>query len=800
MDNDKLFVYSHTKGNIDYYNINPDYEIYIPSINIETGEIEEKRITQYTIHKNLTMYRIEDPENRFKTFWVSDDHSMIVIDKRDKNIKKISPVDIIKKPHFFYLVKYDRKTKKTEHINCNELIIELDKTKTEAADFTVEDNYTFCTDDGIFVQDTMAIYVPMTKEAQDEIKQKMIMPTQGHKVGSQALSVGQGLVIGMWMLTKDPDSNMKPIPITEINFNDDRETILKNMIKKFNYRFNIPTIVNNKITTFGRFYLKMLLPKEVQHLMENKLYKKKDILKLFNDIIKNIPDKKIAGDIIENIVRSSFKIYSYFGYSMNLDTIEVKEKIKEYKEKLKNIDDATKQIEIIDKLKAELKELIKKSDPDFYDLVESGAAKGWDQVFNLLGVKGFVGGLEGNIELVAHGIADGFNSITFFKGGNPARMGLGNRALSTAKSGYLTRKLIYAMNSVVIDSKIRDCNTDMTLQLKVTKDIASRLHGRYIVENGVVRPIVDPSAYIGKIINLRSPIYCKAKNGICEVCYGKLLNEIQTTKIGILAAQILGERATNLLMKSFHTGGTVKIEIIDILDLITKTNLEIKKEDISIYLKQEETKILVTKPYYLEIDKTDYMKGEYSIQNDEESGLRYLHVDYLIATLVDGDKRYKLYANIPIKLFASEMKKTDYGYLLEFNRDDYWEIEMSLAGEMNAVISTLLSLIESKNKIDNPYYLLMEIYRLYEDATDADFVHFELIVSQLMRNPDNISIPARLVRPYKAICVGIKNIPYAESWINGILFENFNKAIAYGFTQESQSKDTPLSDLFFNNI
>ena len=129
-----------------------------------------------------------------------------------------------------------------------------------------------------------------------------------------------------------------------------------------------------------------------------------------------------------------------------------------------------------------------------------------------------------------------------------------DRALNTATTGYLTRKLVYLLNSTEAHPTLKDCKTKRVLTLRLTKDYISRLSGRYILKGG--RPVLfKPEDYkTGDIIKLRSPVYCQS-NKVCHTCYGELLKRHKTPYIGILAGSSVGERGTQLIMRTFHTGG-----------------------------------------------------------------------------------------------------------------------------------------------------------------------------------------------------------------------------------------------------
>jgi DNA-directed RNA polymerase beta' subunit len=79
--------------------------IYINSIDPETGNHKLKKITQYSIHDNLDMYKISDKRNRFKEFWSSSDHSLLVYDENIDKIEKISPKELLSNPNGRFLIR-----------------------------------------------------------------------------------------------------------------------------------------------------------------------------------------------------------------------------------------------------------------------------------------------------------------------------------------------------------------------------------------------------------------------------------------------------------------------------------------------------------------------------------------------------------------------------------------------------------------------------------------------------------------------------------------------------------------------
>jgi len=63
-------------------------------------------------------------------------------------------------------------------------------------------------------------------------------------------------------------------------------------------------------------------------------------------------------------------------------------------------------------------------------------------------------------------------------------------------------------------------------------------------------------------VEVRSPLTCDLINGVCALCYGRDLGSGEMVNIGsavgIIAAQSIGEPGTQLTLRTFHTGGTVR--------------------------------------------------------------------------------------------------------------------------------------------------------------------------------------------------------------------------------------------------
>jgi len=65
-------------------------------------------------------------------------------------------------------------------------------------------------------------------------------------------------------------------------------------------------------------------------------------------------------------------------------------------------------------------------------------------------------------------------------------------------------------------------------------------------------------------VKIRSALTCESRRGICVKCYGRNLATGRTVEIGeavgVIAAQSIGEPGTQLTMRTFHVGGTARLE------------------------------------------------------------------------------------------------------------------------------------------------------------------------------------------------------------------------------------------------
>jgi DNA-directed RNA polymerase subunit beta' len=220
-------------------------------------------------------------------------------------------------------------------------------------------------------------------------------------------------------------------------------------------------------------------------------------------------------------------------------------------------------------------------------MADSGARGSEAQIRQLAGMRGLMAKPNGEIietPIVAN-FREGLNVLQYFISTHGARKGLADTALKTADSGYLTRRLVDVAQDVIISED--DCGTLKGIWAEAivrngeeVESLRDRIVGRTSLDD-IIDPvdsstIVEANQEINEDlasqvqysglqrVRIRSVLTCESRRGVCIKCYGRNLAMGQTVEIGeavgVIAAQSIGEPGTQLTMRTFHVGGTARLE------------------------------------------------------------------------------------------------------------------------------------------------------------------------------------------------------------------------------------------------
>lgn len=201
----------------------------------------------------------------------------------------------------------------------------------------------------------------------------------------------------------------------------------------------------------------------------------------------------------------------------------------------------------------------------------SGARGNISQVRQLVAMRGLMADPQGAIlEFpIQSNFREGLTITEYLISCYGARKGLVDTALRTATSGYLTRRLVDAVQHVVV--VMTDCKTKRGILIK-NKNLEQRLPGRVLLEDLVLNSttVIEKNTLISQSlakllalnyqeIYVRSPLTCNTEKSVCQLCYGLNLAQGKLVSlgeaVGVIAAQSIGEPGTQLTMRTFHTGG-----------------------------------------------------------------------------------------------------------------------------------------------------------------------------------------------------------------------------------------------------
>jgi DNA-directed RNA polymerase subunit beta' len=219
-------------------------------------------------------------------------------------------------------------------------------------------------------------------------------------------------------------------------------------------------------------------------------------------------------------------------------------------------------------------------------MAQSGARGNPQQIKQLAGMRGLMAKPSGEtIELpIRANFREGLDVLEYFISTHGARKGGADTALRTADSGYLTRKLVDVAHELVV--REQDCNTAESIsidlyttdsRLRTLSQIEMSLYGRYLASDFQIGDVsLSANKLLSKVdvnmihqrlvehpdvttIDIRSPLTCQTRAGVCRTCYGMDMSTMRDVglgeAVGVIAAESIGEPGTQLTMRTFHTGG-----------------------------------------------------------------------------------------------------------------------------------------------------------------------------------------------------------------------------------------------------
>ncbi|MBI2598937.1 DNA-directed RNA polymerase subunit beta' [Candidatus Curtissbacteria bacterium] len=452
-----------------------------------------------------------------------------------------------------------------------------------------------------FDGDQMAVHVPLSQKSQEEASHLMMAAKNLLRPadGSPITLPNKEMALGIYYLTSlDPE-----IPPYENIFDSEKEVVLARELGKIATRQKIKIKMAKEIveTSAGRILFNMQLPAKMPFI--NETVSAAYIKKIINGAIDQIPEAEVI-ELIDRLKNLGFEGATFSGLSVSVfDCLIVSQKPEIIKK-------AEKEVEVVEKnfklglitkdeekrlsqeiwlsVTNEIADLTWRSlplDNSIKIISDSGGSRATaEQVKQLSAIRGLVTDPSGQIVPlpIKSNFREGLSVFEYFTSARGARKGLADRAIKTAESGYLTRRLVDVAHDAIV--RMEDCGSQEGIIIakedKRQAPFAPRLIGRVAAQDLVsprkkvivakgeeIKEEHLPQIEAAQItqVQVRSVLTCQAKYGLCAKCYGRDLvtrNIVEIgTPVGVIAAQSIGEPGTQLTMRTFHTGGIVGLDI-----------------------------------------------------------------------------------------------------------------------------------------------------------------------------------------------------------------------------------------------
>lgn len=553
-----------------------------------------------------------------------------------------------------------------------------------------------------------------------------------------------------------------------------------------------PTKTNNrsKKLSLGRIWFNTILPDNFP--LVNEPVDKKKLQKIIRQISEKYEPSE-ASDYVRNIQKHANMLATFDPRTFQIEMFNPSEEWKESKRKFLeeapelSLDEfKRRRTQLINSLAAEMQE----QEIPFIEALDSKSSgkmnkETWAQ---LQVSKGMTPDIENNITMIANGISDGYNIEDYYKAAAEARSGFFIKSTAVQQPGYLSRKVVMANANIKLDKQ--DCGTRKYLELYIDNEKADGIAGRYALIENELKLIEDSSEFLNQTIKIRSPLYCLSQKGICNVCYGKLAESLDTDNIGILAGGAVNNVAVNAFMKLRHQSEKIKHIDVNFIDIIHKSPINI--EELNLILNIEEKSIWAKDDIVIEIDRHEY----------DDLTLNEYPEKYVLPGLItirhgaDNPSYYSLPLNFEVNLFKpNDIAEQGRFLILKYTKDEKVIAQDTYVKGVNPAVIT--KLFDGTTKYVKDPRVLLDL--IYEELPGMDLVHIELTVANMCRDKENKKMPARLNNYRNFEIIGVKNLPFVDSWLNALAFQDINKAIETGLVNEEEATMNDIERLLMRD-
>ena len=497
-----------------------------------------------------------------------------------------------------------------------------------------------------FDGDTMAVHLPVSREARAEVNEKLSIEKNLVSVADKQalLKPSHEMMIGLYVMTKLNDE----LPVVIESDIPRLVSMHQNGSLKINQRVIYRPESKTEETCLGRLLLGGLLQCKITEFLT-----KGSIGHIVTKAAKKMGQHEMLS-ALKKLQSYGFYYATREGFSICIDDFYIPTTKKEVFAnanafELETDADETlteahahdlivnKWATALDKVQNSFVEEAGNDNP-LVIMNSTGARASMQQIGQLVVAKGMVTAMDNSIvkHPIERSLREGLLPPDYFVSCSGSRKSLADKQFVTPISGYLARKLINCARDLYITEL--DCGT--VNGIKIDSALAS---GRYSTRGRLIR---DKK---GDVL-MRSPVTCEAKKGICSKCFG--LNEYGKPAeigraVGVTAGQSLSEPATQLCL----TGDT-EIVTTDGQNLtMEEVHNKVKNnENVYTYSCSQSGDIEVSKIEHSYNSRTEYEKVRITLENEEFFEATLDHPVMLrdgtyrsAGSLKDGDSLMPLY-------------------------------------------------------------------------------------------------------------------------------------------------------------
>ncbi len=520
-----------------------------------------------------------------------------------------------------------------------------------------------------FDGDQMAVHVPLTEPAQREAREIMVSAHNLLKPasGDPVMTPDKDVVVGCYYITKlHPGAKGEGKVYSSL-----QEAVLAYNNNFVHIQAPVKVLMPDGSmleTSVGRLIFNKVIPAELGY--RNETFDKKKLQALVREAYRLLGADRTA-ELIDAIKRTGFTYMKRSGVSWGMDDLRVPETKQAFLEAAdKEVEAAYEQFReglLTDEERAgrvieiwagvseavgkEVAKTVREHSSVDY-IFSSGGRGSVSQLTQMAGMKGLVVNPSGAvIELpVRGGFKEGLQVLEYFISTHGSRKGMSDTALKTADAGYLTRRLVDVAQDIVINAE--DCGTEeysiiaRTESVPTNRSYDKRLFGLIVAEDVVLNgevllkrnePIDELMAkkiaeeYTDIVeVKCRSVLKCRLTRGICRLCYGFDLGFNRMVElgsaVGIVAAQSIGEPATQLTMRTFHSGGAFSAE--DITQGLPRVEelFEARNPKAQATMAEIDGQVYITKTnskeYLVRIQSADVAKDTFALPDGVHTSIR----------------------------------------------------------------------------------------------------------------------------------------------------------------------------------